>query len=141
MKLVRTIASFGINFVVNEHTLPDLDEAAAIAADLGSYELLLLPQMATPSCSGIDYDTLQGLRCWVEAYQGSLRLCINEGSAEGFHTCDPVAAERGLRAYVHVDAEGVLKLSSYHTIGVPIGTNGLLSALDRLAHNHSENET
>src|SRR5690606_21584969 len=27
MKLVRTIASFGVNFVVNDHTLPDLDEA------------------------------------------------------------------------------------------------------------------
>lgn len=141
MKLVRTIASFGVNFVVNEHTLPDLDEAVAIAADLGSCELLLLPQMATRRCSRVDDDTLQGLRRWVEDYRGSLRLCINEGSAEGFHTCDPVAAERGLRAYAHVDATGVLKPSSYHATGVPISAEGVLSALDRLAHNLAENDT
>ncbi len=141
MKLVRTIASFGVNFVVNEHTLPDLDEAVAIAADLGSCELLLLPQMATRSCSRLDDDTLQGLRGWVEAYRGSLRLCISEGSAEGFRTCDPVEAERGLRAYAHIDAAGVLKSSSYHATGVQIGGEGVLSALDQLAHNLGENHT
>jgi MoaA/NifB/PqqE/SkfB family radical SAM enzyme len=141
MKLVRTIASFGVNFVVNEHTLPDLDEAVAIAADLGSRELLLLPQVATRRCSQVDDDTLQSLRRWAEAYRGSMRLCINEGSAEGFPTWDPVATERGLRAYVHVDAAGVLKPSSYHATGVPIDAEGVLSALDRLAHNLAENET
>lgn len=141
MKLVRTIASFGVNFVVNARTLPDLDEAVAIAADLGSCELLLLPQRATRRCSPVDDNTLQRLREWVEAYRGNLRLCINEGSAEGFRTCDPVAAERGLRAYAHVDAAGVLKPSSYHTTGVPIRAEGVLSALDRLAHNQSEIDT
>jgi MoaA/NifB/PqqE/SkfB family radical SAM enzyme len=141
MKLVRTIASFGVNFVVNEHTLPDLDEAVAIAADLGSCELLLLPQMATRRCSWIDDDTLEGLRRWIEAYRGSLSLCINERSAEEFRTCDPVEAEQGLRAYAHVDAAGVLKSSSYHATGVPIGTEGVLNALDKLAHNLAENHT
>jgi MoaA/NifB/PqqE/SkfB family radical SAM enzyme len=141
MKLMRTLASFGINYIVNEHTLPDLDEAVAIAADLGSCELLLLPQMASHRCPQVDDVTLQGLRRWVEAYRGSLRLCINEESAEGFHTCNPVAAERGLHAYAHVDAEGVVKPSSYHATGVAIGAEGLLNALDRLAHNHLENET
>ncbi len=141
IKLVGTIATFGVNFVVNEHTLPDLDRASAIAADLGSSELLLLPQLATGRCSEADGDTLQGLRRWVDAYRGSMRLCINEGSAEGFPTCDPVATERGLRAYAHVDATGVLKPSSYHATGVPIGAEGVLIALDRLAHNLVENET
>ena len=140
MKLVRTIASFGVNFVVNEKTLPDLDEAAAIVADLGSCELLLLPQMANRRCPQVDDDTLQGLRRWVVGYRGSLRLSINEGSAEGFPTCDPIAAERGLRAYAHVDAAGVLKPSSYHATGIPIGANGVLSALDQLANNLAEDD-
>jgi MoaA/NifB/PqqE/SkfB family radical SAM enzyme len=139
MKLVRTIASFGVNFVVNEHTLPDLDEAVAIVADLGSCELLLLPQMAARRCSKIDDDTMQGLRRWVEAYRGSLRLCINEEDAEGFRTCDPVEAERGLRAYAHIDAVGALKSSSYDETGVPIGVGGVLSALDQLAYSLAEN--
>lgn len=141
MKLMRNIANFGVNFLVNEHTLPDLDEAVAIAADLGSCELLLLPQLATHRCARINDDTLQGLRRWVEAYQGSLKFCINEGNEEGFPTCDPFEAERGLRAYAHIDAAGVLKSSSYQATGVPIGAEGVLSALDQLAHNLTENHT
>ena len=141
MKLMRKIADFGVNFLVNEHTLPDLDEAVAIAADLGCCELLLLPQMANRRCSQVDDETLQGLIRWVEAYRGSMRLSINEGSADGFPTCDPVAAERGLRDYAHIDAAGVLKPSSYHATGIPISADGVLSALDRLANNLTGNDT
>lgn len=140
MKHVRTIARFGVNIVINERTLSDLDKAASIAADVGACELLLLPQMATRRCSGVDDDTLEGLRRWVDAYRGNLKLCINEGSAEGFPTCDPLEKERGLRAYVHVDATGVLKPNSYAVEGVPIGDGGVLSALGRLAQNLAEED-
>jgi MoaA/NifB/PqqE/SkfB family radical SAM enzyme len=139
MRLVQTIASFGINFVVNEQTLSDLDEAVAIATDLGGCELLLLPQMATGRCSQVSDDTMQGLRRWVEGYRGRLRLCINEGSAEGLPTCDPIAKEQGLRAYAHIDAAGALKPSSYQTISVPISAEGVLGALNRLTHIIEEN--
>jgi MoaA/NifB/PqqE/SkfB family radical SAM enzyme len=141
MGLVRTIAPFGVNIVVNERTLPDLDEASAIASDVGASELLLLPQVGTHRCSRADDGTLKELQRWVEAYRGSLRLCINEGSAEGFPTCDPVAKERALRAYAHVDAAGVLKPNSYTATGVPIGDEGVLTALDQLAHNIAENDS
>ncbi len=140
MKLIRTIARYGVNIVVNERTLPDLDEAAAIASDLGACELLLLPQMSTGRCSPADEETLRGLQRWVAAYRGGLKLCINEGFAEGFPTCDPVSKERGLRAYVHVNAAGLLKPNSYHANGVRIGDEGVLSALDQLSHNLAEND-
>jgi len=98
LKLVRSISRFGINIVVNERTLPDLDDAAAVASDLGASELLLLPQAPVRGQPGIGDHTLQGLRRWVEAYGGPLKLCINEASADGFPTCDPLPEERGLRA-------------------------------------------
>lgn len=138
MKLIRTITNFGVNFVVNERTLPNLDEAVAVAADLGGSELLLLPQMETRSCPRVDAGTLEALRRWVEAYRGRMKLCITEGSAEGFPTCDPFASEQGLRSYAHVDATGVLKASSYHRSGMPIGGDGVLSALDRLSQEIAE---
>ena len=138
MKLVGTISRFGVNFVVNQQTLPDLDEAVAIASSLGSCELLLLPQMATSGCSQVDVETLLGLRRWVEGYRGDLRLCINEGSAKDFPTSDPVEAEEGLCAYVHIDAAGFLKPSSYDTTGIPIGADGVLSTLDRLSRDLAE---
>ncbi|KYF63575.1 radical SAM protein [Sorangium cellulosum] len=140
LTLVGTISRFGINVVVNERTLPDLDAAAAIAADSGACELLLLPQVPARGQPGIGAHTLQELRCWVETYRGSVRLCINETSADGFPTCDPLLEERGLRAYAHIDAAGVLKATSYHAAGVSIGEVGVLAALDHLAHELAEND-
>lgn len=141
LKFVRSIFRFGINIVVNERTLPDLDEAAAVAADVGACEFLLLPQAPVRGQPGPGDHTLQGLRRWVEAYSGPLKLCINEASADGFPTCDPLPEERGLRAYAHIDAAGVLKPTSYHATGVPIGQGGVLRALDHLAHELAENDT
>lgn len=137
---VRFISSFGVNVVVNERTLSELDDVAVIAADAGACELLLLPQMPVRRAPAIDPCTLQGLRRWVESYKGSLRLCINESSAEGFPTCDPLFEERGLRAYAHIDAKGVLRPSSYSEVGVPLGEAGVLSALDELACDLVEND-
>ncbi len=141
LKFVRSISRFGINIVVNERTLPDLDDAAAVAAELGASELLLLPQVPARGQLGIGDHILQGLRRWVEAYTGPLKLCINEASADGFPTCDPLSAECGLRAYAHIDAAGVLKPTSYHTTGVPIGEGAVLRALDHLAQELAGNDT
>jgi MoaA/NifB/PqqE/SkfB family radical SAM enzyme len=141
LKHVRSISRFGLNVVINERTLPDLDQAAVIAADAGACELLLLPQMPVLGVPGIAPRTLQSLRRWVESYNGPLRLCINETCAEGFPTCDPLVEERGLRAYAHIDAMGVLKSSSYAEAGVPVGEGGVLQALDELARKLAENGT
>lgn len=129
---VRTISRFGVNVVINERTLLDLDDVARIAADSGACELLLLPQMPVRKVLGLAVDTLQVLRRWVDAYKGHLRLCINESSAEGFPTCDPLSEERGLRAYAHIDAMGVVKPSSYARDGIQLGEGGVLHALDQL---------
>jgi hypothetical protein len=141
LKIIQTICRFGINIVVNERTLAELEEVAAVAADAGACELLLLPQMPTPGCDGIDSQALQGLRRWVDAYQGSLRLCINEGSAEGFPTCNPFKDEHGLRAYAHVDAAGVLKPISYRAAGIVIAADGIMGALDSLGREFTEMDT
>ncbi len=138
LEQIRTISPFGINVVVNERTLPDLDDVARIAADVGACELLLLPQVAVRRVPGIASHALQDLRRWVESYKGPLRLSINEASADGFPICDPLVEERGLRAYAHIDAMGVVKPSSYHDSGVPIGEGGVLEALNQLASNLGE---
>ena len=141
LRIARKICRFGINIVINERTLAELDEVAAVAADTGACELLLLPQIAMPTCAGIDSHALHGLRRWVDAYQGCLRLCINEGSAEGFPTCDPLKDERGLRAYAHVDAAGVLKRTSYRGGGILIAADGIIGAVDRLGREVTEMDT
>jgi hypothetical protein len=125
---------------VNERTVRELDEAARVAADFGARELLLLPQIQISSVSAITAATMRELRRWIDGYSGPLRLCINEAHAEGFPTCDPLVEERGLRAYAHVDATGVIKPSSYHGTGVAIGEGGVLEALDLLALHTAEDD-
>lgn len=138
---VRSISRFGVNVVVNDHTLPELDEVARVSADAGACELLLLPQMPVRSVLAASVDALQGLRRWVEGYKGPLKLCINQSSAEGFPICDPLVQERGLRAYAHIDATGVLKPSSYSDTGVQLSDGDVLQALDQLEHDLAENDT
>jgi pyruvate-formate lyase-activating enzyme len=129
LETVRTLAPFGINYVVNAHTLPDLDAAATLAAEVGAAELLLLPEQPARGSGGIDDCTVQALRRWVHLYRGTVPLTVSEAGADGLPTCNPLVCETGLRAYAHIDASGVLKRSSYDSDGVPIGADGVMHAL------------
>ena len=141
LKHIRSISRFGINVVINERTMLDLDEVAIVAADAGACELLLLPQVPLRGVPAVSPGTLQDLRRWVDFYRGPLKLCINEMSADGFPTCDPLPEERGLHAYAHIDAMGVLKPSSYAEKGVQIAEGGVLQAIEQLTHDVEENDT
>lgn len=129
MDLIRSIAPFGVNFVVNAQTVADLSDAVSIAADYGAQEFLLLPELPVNGRGGIDHNTSVALRRWVRSYNGSLRLATSEFCSAGLSTNDPLTDERGLRAYAHIDASGVLKRSSYDQIGVPIGSRNLSETL------------
>jgi MoaA/NifB/PqqE/SkfB family radical SAM enzyme len=129
---VRRLAPFGLNYVVNAITLPDLDAAVAFAADVGASEFLLLPEQPVQARGGIDGRTVQKLRDWVNSYRGSVPLSVSEAGEAGLPTCDPLAEETGLRAYAHIDASGVLKRSSYDAAGVPVGVGGVMKALKML---------
>lgn len=139
LKHVQSISRFGINTVVNELTLPELDDVAAVASDVGARELLLLPQIATRDVAALSGPDLLSLCRWTESYRGSLKLHLNELHSDGFVTCDPLLHERGLRAYAHIDASGLLKHSSYQTVGVLIGEKGVMQSLSCLHQNYAPN--
>ncbi len=138
LRVVRTLSRFGLNYVVNRRTLPDLDAAAAVAADTGASELLLLPEMPVRGGGGIDPTTRSALAHWVAAYRGPVPLSVGVSGADGMPTCDPLQRESGLRAYAHIDAAGVLKTSSYDTAGTPIGDGSLMRALEVLEAQRGE---
>lgn len=138
---VRWLSPFGINVVINERTLPELDEVAIVAADVGACELLLLPQVHLSGVVALPSATLLGLRRWVDSYSGPLSLCMSQLSAEGFPTHDPLAREDGLLAYAHIDAQGVLKPTSYSDSGVHLSDGNVLQALDQLSRDLGEADT
>lgn len=142
LEIVRNLAPFGINFVVNADTLPDLDAAISFAAEMGASEFLLLPEQPVKGRGGIDSGTTGALRDWIGAYEGRVPLTISEVSTEGILTIPAVAGETGLRAYAHIDAHGVLKRSSYDRSGIAIDGIGVMNALRQLEdqgeHGHED---
>ena len=129
---VRNVAPFGINVVVNEQTVHELNEVADVAAQVGARELLLLPQQATARWHGIDDVTLSGMRSWLDRYRGPLAVTIGASGIAGLPVTVPVPGEQPLDAYAHITADGVLKRSSYQAGGPPIGKDGVMAALSVL---------
>jgi len=132
MESIATLSPFGINVVVNERTVAELDAISELAQRVGASELLLLPQQATTVVASIDEVVGRALQDWVSNYRGKVRLAVSEAGASGLPACDPLPDERGLRAYAHIDASGMLRASSYSPVGAKIGDAGVLSALKRL---------
>lgn len=129
---VSSITHFGVNFVVNAQTFRDLEEAVSIARAHGATEFLLLPERATNHVAGIDPETMAALRSWIAGYPGPMRLAISINGAEGLPICTPTPLECGPRSYLHIDAMGALKHSSFDSQGVEIGKAGLIAAIDAL---------
>lgn len=129
---IATLSPFGINVVINERTVAELDVLSELAQKVGASELLLLPQQATTAVAKTDEVVGRALQDWASNYRGKVRLAVSEAGASGLPTCDPLPDERGLRAYAHIDATGILRESSYSPVGAKIGDTGVLSALNRL---------
>ena len=129
IEIIREIAPFGINYLINHLTLPEIDAAISLVADLGASEILLLPELPTNRSSGIDNTTKQALQRWVKSYDGPVPLTVSEAGKEGMPVVNPLPNETGLRAYAHIDASGMLKRSSYDKNGIPIGTGGVMRAI------------
>ena len=134
MESIATLSPFGINVVVNEHTVAELDALSELAQKVGASELLLLPQQATTAVPSMDEVVGRALQDWVSNYRGKVRLAVSEAGASGLPTCDPLPDERGLHAYAHIDASGMLRTSSYSPVGTRIEDAGVLSALKRLSN-------
>lgn len=129
---VARVLPFGINVVVNDRTIGDLDALAELAHRFKATELLLLPQQATAAVGVISRETAARMEQWVRNYDGVVRLAISEAGADGLPTCDPLPGEKGLRAYAHIDASGMLRANSHAMPATQIGETGVMAALDQL---------
>ncbi len=138
IRVARSLAPVGVNYVVNKRTVADLDQAISIASDLGVTEFLLLPEEPVRGTGGIDDETLEKLLRWVEDYAGTIPLTISEGQAIGVSVADPFSVEPGLRGFAHIDAKGVLKRTSYDEEGQPVGTSGVIDALRLLSEERGD---
>jgi len=133
IEMVSKYTKIGINYLVNSATITDLDQAVTLAENMGASQFLLLPEQSAFGQGGIDNGTNLKLREWVQTCCTRVPLAVSEQGSLGLPTCDPLAEEGGLRAYAHVDAEGVLKASSFESDGVSVGSGSLMTALKELS--------
>jgi sulfatase maturation enzyme AslB (radical SAM superfamily) len=133
--VVRDLAPFGINVVVNAATVGELDRLEEIAVSAGARELLLLPERPATTTPGIDARSMARMAAWVADYRGPVPLAVSESAARALPETAVAPGETGLRAYAHVDAFGVLRPSSFDEIGVPVSSDGMIAAI-RTLQNH-----
>lgn len=124
---------WGMNTVINQDTVRDLDAIAALAAEHGASQLLLLPQQPTASSPALEQVTLRELESWILAYAGPVALATSADATLGVPIANALPGEVGLRSYAHIDANGTARSSSYNPRGVQIGEDGVMAALKRLA--------
>jgi len=136
--LVSTIANVagkirvGVNYLVNDETVGDLERVADLLASLSVEELLLLPEIGARGEILLSKSGISTLRGWVASYDGPLRLRGSERTcAEILPSVLPPGDEALLR-YVHVDADGIMKPDSFASAGVPIGSGSFLDAFQLL---------
>lgn len=136
INLLKEVVPFGINYVVNSTTIGDLDEAAQIVNDMGASELLLLPEVSVGRGVGIDELTEHVMQKWIRNYRGKARLAISETHTDGIPVCEPFEMETGVSAYAHIDAQGILKRTSFDQNGILIEDVKIMSALQILRDNN-----
>lgn len=123
----------GINTVINQDTVEDLDAIAVLAADYGATQLLLLPEEPTAGTPGIAQETMRVLENWVLTYAGPVPLAASVDAALDVPIAEALPAEVGLRSYAHIDASGTARTSSFARSGILIGDDGVMAALSELA--------
>jgi MoaA/NifB/PqqE/SkfB family radical SAM enzyme len=132
LKNLKHLVPFGINYLVNKYTLPDLNEAISIAESIGATEFLLLPEQPAMDRRGIDQESLQDLKRWIRLYKRTIPLTISDLGVDILPLCNPLPNERGIQEYAHIDATGSIKRTSYDFHGAMIGLDGVISALGKL---------
>ena len=122
----------GVNYLVNDETVGDLDRVAHLLASLSVEEFLLLPEIGARGEILLSESGISTLRGWVASYVGPLRLRGSERTCAEMLPSVLPPGDEDLFRYVHVDANGIMKTDSFASAGVPIGTGRFLDSFQLL---------
>lgn len=132
LDIVAGVAPFGINCVVTEQTIGELDACLAWAERVGAEELLLLIEQPVGSRPGLPAEAHDRLVTWVAQARPPIRLAVGAmGAVEEMGLADPFGAEPPLEAHAHVDAGARLRSNAYAELSVEI-TGSIFEALHEL---------
>lgn len=132
LKLVSSKFNFGINYVVNDQTLPDLDRALDLIVDVGAQTLLLLPEHLNGYVNPL---IKKRLASWIKKSPRPINISVSEnGVDDTLPIANPFNTEVGVNGYAHVTAKGEVSRTSFdlrNTIKID-PQKSIISALDLL---------
>lgn len=120
----------GINTVVNEVTLPVLDDLIEIVSGLGAVDWLLLPE-TSDGVFALSKSEWQALDRWIEKHYEKIPLRVTADAAD--HLSGPFPLVSQTLDYAHVRANGTLSRCSYRGNGVQLRGRSVEEALNELA--------
>lgn len=120
----------GVNTVVNSATLEYLDELSALVESWQATDLLLLPEIRGGRFT-LTTDEWARLSGWLTANFGRFPLNVTY-DARPHLGCPFLFDEEPDQDYVHISADGHLRLCSYERGGVPLKGRTLTGAIDEL---------
>jgi len=132
LREAKRLGQVGLNVVISELNVAQLNAIADLAETIGASELLLLPQQATKRVNAAGKAVLDDISAWIANYQGRTRLALSATAEAVAPTIDPLNREKGMREYAHIDASGIVKANSFANTGIAIGRAGVMAALRRL---------
>jgi len=126
LERLAPVIPFGINYVVNGDTLPELDSAAVLVKELGARQLLLLPEVRAGT-SVLAPEHRRSLSEWVRINYKRLPLAISVQGIEGVKVprLFPCGAEPEM---AHINADGELKQNAFAADGVCLKSAGSFMA-------------
>jgi Predicted Fe-S oxidoreductases len=130
ISIIKTIAPFGINYVLNKDTIDELEEAISFSNVLGAKEFLILPEL--DKLGNTNKEILDKLKCFLEIYKGGMPLRINSNCSDGIPIANPFKDEFSLNGFAFVDASGFLKVTSYDTYGIDLKEINIIDGMDIL---------
>lgn len=121
----------GVNYLINDETVRDLNAMVDDMSRVGASELLLLPEVVTHGRYGVSKCALEKLRDWCCSNDSNVRVRLSAGFHEYVPEAVVMPGDARLRAYAHIDCFGVIKKTSFESAGVKI-TDGIIEAYQTL---------
>jgi MoaA/NifB/PqqE/SkfB family radical SAM enzyme len=120
----------GVNTVVNSMTLEHLDELAPLVEQWQATDWLLLPETRAGRFT-LTADEWNRFSDWLTANIGRFQLNVTY-DARPYLSCPFLFTEEPEQDYVHISADGYLRLCSYERGGVLLKDRTIKDALDEL---------
>nr|WP_171046573.1 radical SAM protein [Pseudarthrobacter sp. NamE5] len=131
--LIAGICRFGVNVVVGDTTVWELDGLLDYAERWGAEELLLLPEQGVAGRAGIGESARNEMTRWLASHRPSkIRVGISRmADLSGIALADAFPMEDRLSAHAHIDANGYLRADAFTDQRIPI-QGSVIDALTEL---------